>query len=205
MDQPFWEETYRDKDISTFGVLPNKDIEEIWRGFERNWSILEVGCGEGKNALFLAEKGLDVHAFDLSQAGIQKLKYIASKNNIKIDAWVQDLTEYDFDRCFDVIISYGTLHFVEKKEWKSFIRKAQLNTNPEGLNIMQIFTNVIPASLDIAPYVKGLADEGELFSMYKGWEVLRSRSYIFEDEHPGVKKHKHASNKIIARKVKVQP
>jgi cyclopropane fatty-acyl-phospholipid synthase-like methyltransferase len=203
MDQPFWEKTYQDQNVSTFGLLPNQDIAEMWAGFDRHWSILEVGCGEGKNALFLAAKGFDVHAFDISQAGIQKLKSAASKNNIRIDAWVQDLTGYDFDRSFNVILSYGTLHFVAKNEWKLFIKKAQNNTAPGGLNIFQIFTNRIPASPDIAPFVKGLAGEGELFSMYAGWEILSTKTHIFEDQHPGVAKHRHASNKIIARKVKV--
>jgi tellurite methyltransferase len=170
-------------------------------GFKRNWTILEVGCGEGKNALFLAEKGFEVHAFDLSEAAILKLNKNAARNNIKIHTSVQDLRKYDFDRCVDVIISYGTLHFVEKPEWKLFINKAKTKTNPGGLHVMPIFTNTIPASDDIAPFVKGLADEGELFSMYADWELLLTKSYIFDDEHPGVQKHRHASNKIIARKV----
>ena len=51
---------------------------------------------------------------------------------------------------------------------------------------MQIFTNKVPASPDIAPFVKGLADEGELFELYSDWRILEAKSYVFEDEHPGV-------------------
>ena len=65
---------------------------------------------------------------------------------------------------------------------------------------MQIFTNKIPASPDIEPFVKGLANEGELFDLYADWEIIETKSYIFEDEHPRVEKHFHASNKIVARK-----
>jgi tellurite methyltransferase len=204
MDRPFWENTYKDENVSTFGTHPNQDMEEMWPNFGKNWSILEVGCGEGKNALFLAQKGFDVHAFDISPAGILKMKKIASMNNIQINAWTQDLKEYYFKKSFDVIISYGTLHFVEKNAWKNFIKNAQSNTRIGGLNIFQIFTNKVAASSDIAPFAVGLADEGELFSLYQGWEIIRSKSYIFEDEHPGVPKHHHASNKIIARKLNNQ-
>jgi hypothetical protein len=49
-------------------------------------------------------------------------------------------------------------------------------------------------------HVKGLADEGELASVYADWELLQNKAYVFEDEHPGVPKHYHASNKIVARK-----
>jgi tellurite methyltransferase len=201
LNQPFWEKSYRDADIATFGTRPNQDVEEMWPDFARNWSILEVGCGEGKNALFLAEKGFDVHAFDISAAGIQKLNSIAARRNIRINSWVQDLTQYDFNRRFDVIISYGTLHFVTKNEWRTFLQKAQKHTLRGGLHIIQIFTDTMPASPDIAPFARGLAGEGELFSMYSGWDVLRSKAYVFEDEHPGVARHRHAANKIIARKV----
>lgn len=36
--------------------------------------------------------------------------------------------------------------------------------------------------------------------MYKDWEIIEFLSYEFEEEHPGVPRHKHASNKLVARK-----
>lgn len=201
MDKPFWEKTYNDNAVATFGIRPNRTIEAMWKSFDRNWSILDVGCGEGKNPIFLAENGFtNIDAFDLSQAGIEKLLRIASAKKVKVNAWVQDLTEYNFNKNYDLIMSHGTLHFVEKVKWKKFIIDAKNNTNVGGLNIMHIFTNKVPASEDIAPFVKGLADEGELESMYQDWQIVSSTSIVFEDEHPGVAKHLHASNTVVARK-----
>jgi len=201
MEKPFWENTYNDDSVTTFGIKPTKALEAMWESFDKNWSVLDVGCGEGKNALFLAEKGfINVDAFDISQSGINKLIRIASTNKIKIIAWVEDLTKYDFNKSYDLIMSHGVLHFVRKEEWKEFIIKAKANTNLGGVHIMQVFTNRVPASPDIAPFVKGLADEGELESIYQDWDIIEFSSYIFEDEHPGVEKHLHASNRIIAKK-----
>jgi tellurite methyltransferase len=205
MNKPFWENTYSDDTVSTFGTKPNQAIEAYWKIFDKNWSILDVGCGEGKNDVFLAENGFnDVNAFDISGTGIQKLLRISFNKKLNINAWVQDLTKYDFDRQYDLIMSHGVLHFVEKEKWKQFIIKAKQNTKINGLHILQIFTNKVPASPDIAPYVKGLADEGELESMYQdnNWEIVESKAYIFDDEHPGVEKHVHAANSIVARKIK---
>lgn len=183
MDKPFWEKTYSDNTVTTFGTKSNKAIEAMWESFDKNWSILDVGCGEGKNPLFLAENGFNnVDAFDLSQAGIEKLLRIASEKKVKVNAWVQDLIEYNFHRGYDLIMSHGTLHFVEKEKWKKFIIDAKNNTNIGGLNIIHIFTNKVPASYDIAPFVKGLAEEGELESMYQ--QIISSTSHVFEDEHP---------------------
>jgi tellurite methyltransferase len=202
MDKPFWENTYTDDTIATFGTKPNKAIEALWETFDKNWSILEVGCGEGKNPVFLAEKGFtDINAFDKSRAGIDKLMRIAINKNLIINAWVDDLTEFIFPKKYDLIISYGTLHFVEKNQWINFINNSKINTNTGGLNIFQIFTNKVPASYDIAPFVKGLADEGELELLYRDWKTINSEAHIFEDEHPGVDKHLHSSDTIVARKI----
>ena len=57
---------------------------------------------------------------------------------------------------------------------------------------MQIFTNRIPASPDIGPFVQGLAEEGELAHLYDDWQMLELRTYIFDDRHPGVAPHQHA-------------
>ena len=111
-----------------------------------------------------------------------------------------DLCNFEFMKEYDVITSHGTLHFVSKKHWKEFLAQAKTHTMTGGIHIMQIFTNKIPASPDISPFVKGLAEEGELFEMYIDWKILETRSYTFEDEHPGVEKHFHASNKIVAMK-----
>jgi cyclopropane fatty-acyl-phospholipid synthase-like methyltransferase len=201
MDKPFWERTYRDDSVTTFGINPNRAVEAMWETFGKNWAILEVGCGEGKNSIFLAEKGfVDIDAFDLSIAGIDKLQRIAQLKDLRINAWVQDFTTFTFQKTYDVIISYGAFHFVEKEKWVKFISDAKRYTNVGGLNIFQIFTNKVPASKDIAPYVKGLSDEGDLESLYTDWNIVKLDAHVFEDEHPGVEKHWHASNTIVARK-----
>lgn len=199
-NRPFWEDAYKDDDTATFGVRPNTAIVERWPSFTRGGAVLDVGCGEGKSAIFLAQKGFAVDAFDISDAGIEKLRRLAARNHVEVNAWVQDLCDYCFEKEYDVVTSHGTLHFVTKQEWKRFVSRAKENTGTGGIHIMQIFTNRLPPSPDIAPFVRGLADEGELFELYSDWEITEAKSYVFEDKHPGVPKHLHASNKIVATK-----
>lgn len=91
-----------------------------------------------------------------------------------------------------------------KNEWKKFINNAKKYTNIGGFHIIQIFTDVVPASEDIAPFAIGLAKDEEIKELYTDWEILQFKSYVFEDEHPNVPKHLHASNKIVARRVNWQ-
>mgnify|MGYP003492089995 FL=1 len=99
-------------------------------------------------------------------------------------------------------MSFGTLHFVEREDWKRFLLQAKEHTNVGGIHIMQIFTDVVPASPDIAPFAIGLAKDEEIKELYQDWEILQFKSYVFEDEHPNVPKHLHASNKIVARRMR---
>ena len=199
MEKPFWESTYKDDSVSTFGTEPNTSIPEFEHLFQKSWNVLEIGCGEGKNPLYLASQGYaNVDAFDLSENAISKLSRIADKHKLIINAWVQDLRLYQFERQYDLVISFGTLHFVDKPDWKALLLKAKDNTNVGGIHIIQIFTNVLPASPDIAPFAIGLADDEELKAIYDDWSILQFKSYTFEDEHPGVAKHYHAANKIVS-------
>ena len=65
-----------------------------------------------------------------------------------------------------------------------------------------MITDEISPTFDIAPYAEGMATEGEIKLMYEDWEILQFLSYTFEEEHENVPRHKHASNKLVARKVK---
>lgn len=198
---PFWEEAYRNENETAFSTEPNGTLKEFEHLFKKESKIIEVGCGEGQNVLYLARNGYcHVDAFDLSEAAIAKLQRRCRTEGMQLNAFTADLITYQFERQYDVVMSFGTLHFVQKKDWKDFINRAKTHTVAGGIHIMQIFTDAVPASPDIAPFAVGLAGDGEIRELYDDWEILKFQSYTFEDEHPGVPRHLHAANKIVARK-----
>lgn len=199
---PFWEKSYQEDDTIAFSDQPNTTITEFEHLLHMQSKVLEAGCGEGQNAVYLAQKGYQVDAFDLSEHGIAKLKRRCEQSNAQVNAFVADLTTYQFKQYYDMILCFGTLHFVDKDGWKRFIRNAKEYTHIGGIHIMQIFTDAVPASEDIAPFAIGLAKDGEMKELYTDWDILQFKSYVFEDEHPNVPKHMHASNKIVARRIK---
>ena len=52
---------------------------------------LDVACGAGRNALFLAETGFEVDAIDISEAGLERLRADAASSNLRITALAADL------------------------------------------------------------------------------------------------------------------
>ncbi len=149
---PFWEETYQKDDVMTFSVEPNRTIKEFEQLLKKQSNILEAGCGEGQNVLYLAKQGYcNIDAFDISEAGTSKLKRLCEISGVDVNAFVHDLTTYNFDKKYHLIMSFATLCFVKKNDWKQFINKAKENTNAGGIHIMHIFTDTVPASADIAP------------------------------------------------------
>ena len=203
---PFWEKAYQDDTTNAFSATPNSTLQEFEHLLHKNSNILEIGCGEGQNVLYLAEQGYcNIDAFDLSEHGITKVKQRCQNADVTLNAFVADLTTYQFEKKYDLVMSFGTLHFVQKDDWKDFIYRAKEHTAAGGIHIMQIFTDTVPASADIAPFAIGLAKDGEIRDLYADWEILQFKSYVFEDEHPNVPKHLHASNKIVARFAKTSP
>lgn len=201
----YWEESYKVDDISTFGNEPNAWLKKYINLFDENFSVLDIGCGDGINSIYLAKnKFNNIKAFDISQNAIEKLKRIIKKEQIKVDCWSQDIKNYIFDDNYDLVMSFGTLHFLEKEEWINFVLEMKKNTNINGYNIIQIMTNELPSTPDIAPYAVGLADDGILKELYDDpkWEIIEYSSYIINHSHFNVPEHSHSANKIIARKIK---
>ncbi len=197
--QPFWEKTYTNIDVSTFGG-PSQEIRDVAKQLRPGARALDLGCGEGRNALFLAECGFDVTAVDISAAGIRKLETLAQKKRLHVHTEVTDVRDYQFPHPFDLIASHGCLHLLERESWQRLIPLFKTQTNPGGLNVVVVFTDTIPPPDDLKDYCLGLFHEGEIFSLYSDWEPLLERSYVFEDEHPGSARHTHPVNKLVARK-----
>jgi tellurite methyltransferase len=199
--KPFGEENHQPGKIDIFGGgKPSEPVVKAAEKLTAGAKVLDIGCGEGRNAIHLAGLGLNVTAFDISVAGVGKLLQIAGQKRLKINALVADMREFEFTGPFDLIISMGCLHLVSRPEWQDVIRRMQEATIPGGYNVIGILTDAKPEPEDIKGFQKGLFKEGELFKEYSGWEIIHKVSYEFRDRHPGGFVHEHVANEIIARK-----
>ncbi|MBE9503511.1 MAG: class I SAM-dependent methyltransferase [Proteobacteria bacterium] len=72
--------------------------------------VLDIGCGGGWLSLELARRGHHVVGIDIAEKRIEIAIDTAKKNNQEIDYRVCSLEDLGPDECFDVIVSFGTIH-----------------------------------------------------------------------------------------------
>lgn len=197
--RPHWEEAYRDPTASAFGP-PSEELVALADRLDPESVILDAGCGEGRNALFFAGRGFRVHAFDLSEAGINKLGARAASQGLAVDSWIQDIGSFEFARAYGLIICHGVLHLLEPEVCGRFLEELRDHTVEGGFNVHAVFTDRFPPPPELAPFVRRPFKEGELRDLYGDWEIEGFESYIKEDHHPGGVQHRHPINKLVARK-----
>jgi tellurite methyltransferase len=151
--------------------------------------------------LFLAERGFDITAVDISEHGIRKLRSLAAQRGLKVRAEVADMRSYQLNREFDLIISHGCLHLVERTAWQGVLERIKNHTTAGGYNVVAVFTDRLAPPPDLEAFCIGLFRERELFTFYQDWHIQAQQSYTIHDEHPGGIRHTHLIDKVVARKV----
>ncbi|MGH3249206.1 MAG: class I SAM-dependent methyltransferase [Trebonia sp.] len=87
-----WDERYSGPDL-VWGAGPNRFVAEEVLPLPAGRAV-DLGTGEGRNAIWLAERGWQVTAVDFSAAGLDRARRLAADRGAKVD-WVQaDLLEY---------------------------------------------------------------------------------------------------------------
>lgn len=197
--EPFWEAAYRDDEASAWGPASD-EVMALADRLPDSTLVLDVGCGDGRNALYLAERGFVVRAFDHSENAIDKLERAARARNLTVEAWLDDVASFVFDRPYGLVLAEGVLHFVDQDAGDRFLAQAREHTLAGGVHLISGFTDVIEPPRDLAPLLRRLFRDGELRELYSDWEIEIWRSYLTEDEHPGGIRHRHAINDLLARK-----
>ncbi len=198
-DEPFWEAGYRSGKDGVFGQ-PSEEFVQLAERLPTSAPVLDVGCGDGRNALYLAHRGLSVHCFDISASAIEALKRRAAEASVPLKSWVADVAQFRFEEHYSAVVTHGVFPFVAREICDAFIHDAKIWTVPGGVHVHVVFTDVEAVPADLEPFVRNVYRDGELQEQYSDWDVEVCRSYIKEDEHPGGVRHRHALNKMIAWK-----
>ena len=96
MSSAFWNERYAGEGLA-YGAAPNEFLAQMAGRLPRTGNAIDIGAGEGRNALFLASLGLDVLAVDQSIIGMQKARRLAGQRGLKLRTRAIDLRDFSVD------------------------------------------------------------------------------------------------------------
>ena len=175
---------------------PNKYLVEAIKDLPAGSTVLDLGCGEGRNALYVAKLGFVVTAVDISEIALRKLERAANDLHLSIKTVHSDIATFDFDKKWDMIISTAALHLISRDQQESVITKMKESVNDNGLNLITIFNKDDPGYKEYPEL--SFTNIEELIEAYKDWKILVAETYTKDETHNAP--HTHHIAALVARK-----
>jgi tellurite methyltransferase len=194
----FWE-----KEPAKYVKLLSTEVVKSFNGLY----ILDLGAGEGKNSVYLANLGAIINAIDLSPIALSRFDQQPNYQQCKerIYRTTMDIRSLEFsDRTFDVVVAYGILHCLSsKEEINRMVTKIKRWIKPKGYFVCATFTDKIPppSFQDYLEY-EAFLSEGELQDLFYDWQVVQFEEGSIREKHQtSMIEHEHSISRLIARKL----
>ena len=138
---------------------------------------LDLGCGQGRNALFLAQHGFDVTAVDQNELSLEILQSIVEQEDLDMPLGLYDINSASIGQTYNFILSTVVLMFLQADRIPVIIKNMQDQTSIGGYNLIvcAMDTDDYPCSVNFPFTFK----EGELADYYQDWELVKY------NENPG--------------------
>jgi len=160
-------------------------------------TLMDIGCGEGRDSIFFARNGYQVTGFDFSAEGIKKSIAWAEELNLSIDFFQADINEYRLEKPCNALFASGALHYIPQYLRKEIISNYKQFTVPGGVHafMVPIDKPFIPKNPQDDPLEQDWLS-GEILTYYHNWEIVFFSEEIQDDGDSG---YKWAFNRMIAR------
>ena len=138
--------------------------------------VLDMGCGQGRNALYLGLKGFDVTAVDNNPHAVQNVEELARIEELNVRAFEYDLNAANIQEKFDYMVATVVFMFLMPRYVPDVIANMKEHTNPGGYNLIvsAMDTEDFPCPMPF-PFKFG---EGELREYYKDWELVEYKEEL---------------------------
>lgn len=97
---------------------PYPELIEFFAEYPEKGKVLDLGCGQGRNAIALARLGYSVTGIDNSKVGIDQMNHIGKDEKLNVIGKVDDIYTFDCYGEFDIILLDSMFHFAKKDKVK---------------------------------------------------------------------------------------
>ena len=158
-----WEQRYS-ADTYIYGTEPNDFLRDSVTTIPPGIALC-LAEGEGRNAVFLAESGFDVHSVDLTEAGVAKTLRLAAQRSVDVHAVAGDLAVFDIGtERWDLIVSIFA--HMPPNVRRDLHRRVVAALKPGGMFVLEAYTPSQigrgtggPASAEMTMTLDSLRDE----------------------------------------------
>jgi SAM-dependent methyltransferase len=112
---------------------PYQELQDFFNNCQIRGNLLDLGCGQGRDSLFLASIGYNVTAVDNSKVGLKQMINKAQSQGFKIDGIVDDIKNIKLKKKFNVILFDMLLHGFENSTQLELLRKYSNSLNQDGI------------------------------------------------------------------------
>jgi len=156
---------------------PQREFVEASRRGEITGSVLDIGCGTGEHALFLAKEGHEVWGIDATILAIQKAQEKAAARGLQVHLLLHNARDLPgLNRKFDNAIDSGFFHTLADEDRQIFVDNLADVLSPAGKYFMLCFSELEPAG-----YGPRRISEREIRdSFQEGWIINYIKPAIFE-------------------------
>lgn len=166
---------------------------------------LDIGAGEGADSIRLAKLGFIVDSVEISDVAVEKIELLAEANNVTINVSCSDITSYNFEYDYDIIMINGVLHYLDEVSKIDILTKVVSHTKIGGICCISLFSTASPVP-ECHKVVSVYPDNenGLVESFFSDWTML-FKSYERnkqETSHTEMTPHVHSFIKFIARRAK---
>ena len=176
MSATFWNDRFQ-SDAYVYGTAPNHFVRDQVGRWPAGASVLELGAGEGRNAVFLAEQDLAVTALDYATEGLRKLDQLADTRGVSVNTVHADVTAWMPNRTWDGVVS--TFLHLPPEDRPKLYQTLQAALKPGGIIVAEWFRpEQVTGGYDSGgpPSVDMMVTEDELRAHFPGEGVQLLRS-----------------------------
>jgi SAM-dependent methyltransferase len=129
-----------------FGAEPDPLLKGHFDLIDRNRPVLDIGCGQGRHAFFLARRGFSVDALDPSSVGLEQVAKTASEEALSIRTicgGFADLGELKAE--YGCILIFGLIPLLDRDGIDELIETVEATLGPGGTLFITAFGTWDPA------------------------------------------------------------
>jgi len=134
-----YDKAYQAKNF--FGEKADNLLINHYKKIKTAGKVLDIGTGQGRNAFFLLDKGCFVHGIEPSKVAIDKLIEQISQQNLNLEVFHKDFSEYKPKaNTYDAILVFGLIQILSEEQIKLLVEKASIWLKKDGLIFLTGFT-----------------------------------------------------------------